>query len=563
MDKLFCILIILSPLFQGLYFYHEAYFTGAILALCLIILLRQRSIRLDYSLTHGLIIVYGLLYVLSISYAVDKGMALMGVLKIVVCYLFYLLLMQLLVENQKYIYYKCIAYSACLLSAVGVLGFFIPDLGEMTIQNGRLGSLIQYPNTFGLYQLVGLILLYDVKPFKKGHFFGSTLLWVGLFLTYSRSLYIIAIIGCVILVFRERDKIKRVVASLGMGILISCGLMVYFDSISLLSRIQETSFSVSEWQTRLLYYKDSLAILKDFPFGSGSLGYYYVQRMYQTGSMYLVKYTHSYLIQVLMDIGVLGAVVVTILGVIVLVNQRLKFIEKLLLCLIIAHGCIDFDLQFPIIAFVILLIIGIRKDKIKQYKLGKMSLMLLFGIMCVYILMGISSYYHYTGHYHAALNIYPWNTEAKLKVLSTFNEHEYMEKEQWAESIVQLNPYTVDAYCVLRDHAYQKKNYKKAIEYSEQLIKINPLEMEHLEIYSDHLVGAIKHAFMVNDLKEGSIFLDKCLKIPYYIDKLRKERATQLNVHHRPNFTVTDKIKQNMMKAEKMMDEYFISMPIQ
>ncbi|GMQ56021.1 hypothetical protein AN1V17_04130 [Vallitalea sediminicola] len=545
----------ICPFLQGAYFYHVAYLAGAILLGILMYYIRtNRTLRFEQSLNHYCILIGISLYFISIFYAVDKGMAYMGFLKVLVIYLFYLVIMQ--TNMNKKIFTDAISGCGIMMSAISLSAFFIPYLKEGLIQKGRLGSFFQYPNTFALFILVCIILVINREKLDIYHLISIVIMWAALLLSFSRSMYIIALGAVVIIIVYDRKKIKYLIPAVLLGAGLWYIIMTFGDFSHMFDRIEETSTKTSEWLTRLLYYKDSLEIMKDHPFGTGHLGYYYIQRLYQTGATYYVKYIHSNVLQIVMDIGIGGFVLVGIYFVSNTLSKRLSIYDKLILLIIFGHGAIDFDWQFLVIIFLILTIVFVDETKIKELNIKRVGILIITAFcLIIYIYMALSSYLAYIGEYEESLRLYPYDTEAKINLANEYKDVKQKEAYELAEEIISQNSFAIDGYIIKRDIDYRNRNLEEAYISAEKIVDLNPLSINHLEKYSNILLDMVKQNIK-NDKKEEALDrLKRIFEIPYHLNKLAKERLTDYNVKHIPRLYMSKKLTQNNEEAEKLYDK--------
>ncbi|MCT4686986.1 O-antigen ligase family protein [Vallitalea sp.] len=550
--------VMICPFLQGVYFYHGVYLAGAILLMILMYyIIINRTLRLERSLNHCLILIGVLLYLISIFYAVDKGMAYMGLLKVLVVYLFYLVIMQ--TNMNKKAFTDALYFCGIIMSVISLSAYFIPCLGKELIQKGRLGSFFQYPNTFALFILVCIILVVNRKKLKAYHVIGIIIMWATLLLTFSRSMYIIAIGTLLIIIIHDRKKIKYLIPAVLLGTAIWYIIMTFGDFSHMYDRIEETSTQTSEWLTRLLYYKDSILIMKDYPFGSGHLGYFYIQRKYQTGATYYVKYIHSNVLQIVMDIGIVGFALLGIYFVYNTLSRKLSFYDKLSIFIIFGHGVIDFDWQFLVIAFLIITIAFFDESKIKETNITGMKTLgtlMIIGILLInYIYMGLNSYLAYIGEYESSLVLYPYNTEAKISLANKYKDIDPIKAYGLADEIISQNPFAINAYIIKRDIDYKNEKLEKAYTSARKIVELNPLSIKDLEKYSNILLDMARDSVENDREKEAFDRLRLIFAIPYHLNKLAKERLTDYNVKHIPRLYMSKKLMDNNVEAEKLYDK--------
>ncbi|MBC7958559.1 MAG: hypothetical protein H7X94_01720, partial [Vallitaleaceae bacterium] len=162
--KILLYLLFLMPFFQGLYFYVEIFI--AMVLICLLLLLSayvQKGLWIEMSFTTFFLGGLFILYFLTCFYGIDLGMSLIGAMKMLLYFMFYLLYTQLYTQDYKEKVIAIVIYSCVAAAVFGILSLFIPVLSEHLIQKERLGGIFQYANTYGLYCIIGLVLIIRQK----------------------------------------------------------------------------------------------------------------------------------------------------------------------------------------------------------------------------------------------------------------------------------------------------------------------------------------------------------------------------------------------------------------
>ena len=208
----------------------------------------------------------------------------------------------------------------------------------------------------------------------------------GLLLSGSRSVFLLFIICLIYTAITETKKRKWIAGfSVYMLTLIAVGgiLLGYVQEFARFT----TSFTQNStlWG-RLLYWQDALQILKDHPFGLGYKGYYFIQGTYASGN-YVTMYAHNELLQILLDFGFLGGVAIAGMLFFSLYRRRLdSSLKKKLLTVCVVHSLFDFDLQFLVVVFIILLLFDFGECKCIK------TSMLFQGVVAAVLLVSIYSF---------------------------------------------------------------------------------------------------------------------------------------------------------------------------
>ena len=125
-------------------------------------------------------------YGTSTFWAVDSGLAFFGMVKFLPLPLFVLAAEQVEKEFRKNLL-DYVPVSGIIMMIVSEVLGVIPVLEPYFRVNGRLAGFFQYPNTFALYLLVGIIVLISKGGWNKIRIVNLLLLFVGILLTGSRT----------------------------------------------------------------------------------------------------------------------------------------------------------------------------------------------------------------------------------------------------------------------------------------------------------------------------------------------------------------------------------------
>lgn len=338
------ILLLVYPFIGGLYAPWQwgiaMLCNGALLTLVWIL---TKHIRLFSDLVSGVslaVIAAGAAWNLLIG--LDRDASWMGLLRLCGWLLFALLVLQWPLKQRQRLL-MCVPVSGAVAVAVSLLAGLNPAWRPFFYEADRLAGPFQYANSFALFLLIGLMMLPPVWP---------RLLWSGVALlllfgivaTGSRSGLILLALWISFLLVR-RHQVRRLVPLL--GIIAATGASIaLWNNGWVFARFLKVGSLSTVWG-RLLYNKDGIRLLLQRPLGVGYLGWFYLQRMIQTG-VYNVRYVHNDWLQMALDYGLPAA-----LALLVLVIWRLR---KGVLCptaavCIALHCLLDPDLEFQCLMF--------------------------------------------------------------------------------------------------------------------------------------------------------------------------------------------------------------------
>lgn len=475
-------------------------------------------------------------FALCALWAVDRGMALFGFVKFLPLPLFAIAVDQLTAEDRRRLLGVVPVSGAAMVVISGALSFFEP-FKQFFLVNSRLAGFFEYPNTFAIYLLAGIVILVKNERWRAWETVMVSALLIGIFASGSRTAFVLLVIAVIWLCFMLKGKNRKtlIIASAAI-ILASAAYVVVSGDVSSIGRYITTSFKTSTFLGRLLYFKDAIPVIASHPFGLGYLGYFSLQGSFQTG-VYTVVNVHNELLQLLLDVGWLPAAGFVFAFVKSLKNNRGA--DRLLLVLIALHSMFDFDMQFPAVGFVLVLAM-MQKEEPKKLKL-KQGILMPVGILlaCVSLYFGAASAAYYTGSYELAAKLYPGYTNAWRAILTSAEDAASM--DYISDKILKYNDSDTFAYDAKAAAAYSDGDFAAMIKYKEKAISLSRYELEEYLDYFNMLQVGIRLYAQNNDPESAEYCCDRLLKIPKMLEELEKETsplAWQLT--DKPELTLPD-----------------------
>lgn len=374
------------------------------------------EIRFCWNLPLITAIMFPVAYGVSALWAVDFGMAFFGMVRFLPLPIFVLAMEQ----NEKKTGETLVDYvpiSGMIMVVLSWILGMIPVLDTYFIVNDRLAGFFQYPNTFALYLLIGIIVLAFNKQWTKINVLTFFVLFLGILLTGSRTGFILLL--CVLIFcFSIVDKRIRLRLLLFLtSVVLVCGIYVIVSgNMASIGRFLTTSFSSSTFLGRILYYKDAVPVILSHPFGLGYMGYYFTQGAFQTG-VYSVINIHNELLQFLLDIGWIPTVILIWTIIKGLIAAELKE-QRMIIIFILLHSMLDFNLQFLSILMILFAVFGTEEKKPKIIK--KKGILIAGTVLssCISLYFGMDSSLYYLKEYQASADLYPGNTNAWMQLLT-------------------------------------------------------------------------------------------------------------------------------------------------
>ena len=537
------VFLIVATLLVGLY--HEP--LSCIASLCLLWMLWRNNSRrgeMQIPLTTAVIITFVIAgcYGLSTMWAADQGMAIFGFVKFLPLPLFALTATQLSGSQRTSLLQMIPWIGVGTTILTGALGFFSKTAPYVFV-NGRLAGTFQYPNTFALFLLVGMILLTTTPHKNYSWIAGIAVLAAGIAFTGSRTVFVLLILSIALLCVFFKDRCIRFVLA-GSGLLLILSTVIYTvvtGDIASLGRYLTISLESSTLQGRLLYWQDALPIILRHPFGLGYMGYNSLLGSFQTG-VYSLTHVHNEVLQLLLDIGWIPGVLFLYMIGRGVCSKTVDFRNKLCIGMIFLHTLMDFDLQFPIIWFILLLCLteDVTEKTIHIHR-GVTFAAVVMGCLCLYF--GTVSGLYYTGKIETCAKLYPYHTQANSMLLQQAETAEEM--DVFAQQVLKVNPSSSLAWSAKARAAYANGNFEWVIQYKEKAISLARYAKEEYLDYFEMLWVGYQLYLQNGDVASAEVCRQKLLIIPQMMEDVlasTSERAWRIT--DKPDLVLPDEYRQ-------------------
>lgn len=536
------------PMIFGLFYEFSAFLSGGILTLFLIyITYTKGQLKIGISFNMMCVGIICFLYLLTVFWGIDKGMSFIGFLRIIPLVVFVIILQQFSYEDKEEII-NVIPRSAGAMVLVSGFSFFIKPIKDSFYMANRLGGFFQYPNTFALYLLIGIIILGYKSRYKKEDYINFAIVFIGILLTGSRSIFIFTIVTLGILILRGKELQKKFLIGTSSIIIIGAGIAIITNNYQNIGRFLTISLNSSTLLGRLLYYKDGLKLLIQNPFGLGYMGYYYIQPQVQTG-VYTTKFIHNDFLQIALDCGLVALIAILVLIASGIISKKISKRNKSIILVITLSSLLEFNFQFLIIFFVLLLSLDRGELRIKEYSKKKniKSIVSSLSILsAVFIYFFLAFFAEYNDEDKLALEMYKWNTLSKVKVM--MKEDDIYEAEKMADNILSQNKYISEAYNIKALLSASKREYYDMVEYKKQAIKNDKYLIEEYDGYVELLRIAINYYSSIGQKENRDNFITYLKEIPNMLIELEDGTSNlAFKINDQPTFKLS-KINQDYIK---------------
>ena len=280
------------------------------------------------------------------------------------------------VKTKKQII-KILSFLAISGIIVAVIGLFYYFFNELTY-DGRLKAFFLSPNHLAMYLApAGIIALGLFLNFKKYLYFLSFIICsIVIFLTYSYGAWMGFGAGVLFLIFFFQKKIawrKKIL----LLIIAALFLSIFFFSQRNTEKFQNlANFSRSSFESRIIIWKSSAAILKDHPFlgiGPGNFQNFYLdyQKKFPPYLEWAVPQPHNLFLAFYLQCGLLG--LIGFLWLLFLFFKKgfhylltagcrlpIAAIAAVMICILI-HGLVDTPYWKNDLAIIFWIVIGLMK----------------------------------------------------------------------------------------------------------------------------------------------------------------------------------------------------------
>lgn len=539
-NNILLFLLTLTCFIAGGYFtYVSAILSCLLFVIYIIILMKNNKIVIEISMNTLAIFIFIFFYLISIIWAVDSGMAIIGVIKFIPLLLFYVISFYI---DKEYIVKRI----PIIMSIMTIISFICMQLGllnNIVSVNNRLAGFIQYPNTYALLALIGFIIsLYQFDVKKYINTLCIVILLLGIVLSGSKACILLLML-CLFYFFLIKKEIRKYVITCLSFVIIAI-ITFYFNGF--------IKVSLSTFYGRLTYYKDAITILLKHPFGLGYYGYFFIQNELQT-SIYSVVNVHNEFLQIMLDIGVIPSLLFyyMIIKSIIKSNQR----NQMILFVILLHSLFDYDFQFIVV--LLILVLFLNNTNIKQYDISILTqgLVAIIGIGCIIlsIKLGVSEYYYINGQYQKSYNWYHDNTMAEVSLLQQTTD--VNEAQSYVDDIINRNNHIYIVYDMKAQIALANGDIEEYMNLEDQVLTLAPYHYDMYENYFN-IIESCFNQYIENNDQDSAYYC--YMKLSEIVSELESanENINPLIYKTRdaPDTSIIDGMNEKLIQFNKLIE---------
>lgn len=488
--------------------YQECFAALGSIVLTILLLLKVRNskqILIPKNILHIGICLLPLFAIITLPFAIDRGMALLGFVKFLPAALFVLLIYHE-DDNQRERLITILPDFGTIFTAITLLSKLTPAESLFYIQD-RFSGIFQYANAYAIFLLVCiLITVFDLEKYRLvERILYLGILTIGLFATGCRAALVLMLAAlCIWFVSKLLEKkdtrsIKSYLAVI--PIILGAAAMYAFiayvrGDLEAISRFTKYGFKYQSFTNRLTFYSDGLSMLLKHPFGLGYKGFQFYQGEVQSKE-YAVTYVHNDLLQAALDFGIIIAIVIFIGFILNFIRKDLPLRNKVILGVFAIHGLFDWDFQFIVLIMILVLITGDNSAWVLDLEASKRGIIhlargiaVLITAVCLWI--GSATFMEWLNNNEAACKIYPGLTTSQMAVISSTTDES--KKYELAESICKRSDNCTIALQAMAEKSARLGNYDAMAAYGRKAMLSAKYNKAGYELYLYMLSYAVGQA---------------------------------------------------------------------
>lgn len=551
------ILLFISPFLFGLYYEFSSYFAQIfILTILLIKLCKNKKCKINLNFSSIALTIISVGYLLTCIYAVDKGMAILGFLKFTIPLTFGFLLMQYN-QEETIDMMKLIPISGVIMVIISLLFKYIPFLPDVFyLQNGRMMGFLQYANTFALFLLIGIIYSANYIKGKTKVIIYNIILLLGILISGCRTVQVLTLLNYIIMIVKKKELRIYFIALLIVTIAGTITYVLITRNFNTIGRYLTISMASRSLQERILYYKDVIPLILKNPFGLGYMGYSYIQPQIQTG-IYQAAYVHNDFLQLVLDIGIIPAIIFVIAIIKSLISKEKTLCIKLILLTIALHLLIDFDLQFMIIFLILVITLNLWDGKKCEFEVNKMSIMAIgFISIAIYLYFALTTFFHYIEKDEISAKMYPIYTEANIQIADKYMKIEdLINANKIASKILETNKELGMAHNIKAYYYLNNKNWNLMAQSKKRHLDINKYDINEYENYVLMLSKAIEYYAQNDEIEKAMDYIKQVVEVPSIIEKVKSStQSIAYELKEVPNFELKENVQNYILTMKGVLE---------
>lgn len=413
--------------------------------------------------------------------------------------------------------------------------------------------------------LATIVVLGKFSAFVESQNTAMAMLWLFAGFVIYAVLYVIA--TTVFKFFKGMKYFNTVAISVVAVVVLAAVLMVLMPNLfagvlpeALVQRLSGISFGAETAKERFVFYKDALDIAKrSFVFGSGGGAW---QDLYGMSQSYFYSSTqaHSFVMQVLVETGLLGLLAWLAVLVIFYVKAIMLFVKKQAdrniiaaavagATVLIVHSFIDFDLSLPAMLIILMALLGVVfAYETKEKNINKF----VFSVVCLVLIIPFALNATATKAYDKGMGFFA-NQQYKLAaaefekssalkpfdgvslsykaVSKSMEQMEKADREQVVADIEKAEKLAPNSMAVAQNALTIYSNtgvYEVAMDYARKVVELQPMNIENYEAYFTSGYRVVSFYYRGANPKIAKEISDEVLTIKDFVEELNTKRTEKI-----------------------------------
>lgn len=539
------IFMIAAPFLTGIYYEYLSCLVSLLLLGVLIYAkykLGKLCFRLNDASAAILIVFFS--YGISAAISSSKGVAVWGIFKFFPIVLFLLILMQFK-KRERLLLLAQLPFTATVMTILSCILLLIPSVRHYLLVNGRLGGFFQYPNTYAMYLLIGLIILFtgDIVYRRQVKIIAGVVLISGILLSGSRTVMGLTVMSGIFFAVRlirrknndrsksisklvwnrtvKKDKWKTTDIFLLIIVSLVFLIVLILFGRGIIGRFLIGPLYSSTFLGRILYFKDGISQIVKYPLGMGYMGYYLKQPIFQSG-VYSVMFVHNDWMQIFLDTGWIAGVSMLFAVLKGLFSKQQYCTQKFILLFLTLHCMFDFDLQYVYMFFLLLLVLDL--DQEKSYGIHNIALGLLVFVAVAGIYIGIGNFVYYTGSAKTAISIYPYNTFAQIKLVTEAQTPK--ELKYATDQLMEEGDFLALAWNAKANIAFSEGDFGTVIEAKQKALSLAKYDIAAYQDYFEKLRVGVELYENAGNQESADICMQEIRKLQPMLDDVAAKTSS-------------------------------------
>ncbi len=286
------------------------------------------------------------------------------------------------------------------------------------------------------------------------------------------------------------------------------------------------------------------------------MGYSYKVYEVQTG-MYYTKFVHNDYLQMALDIGIIPLIIFLVIVVKSLISKQNIKLNKIIIIAIMSHMFMEFDLQFMIIFYILILCLDEKNYKTYEIKQSITLDTIIFIIFFIFSYYSFAYFMNYIGKNNITNNMIN-STEAKISLMIDTKNLDNAKKI--ADEILKKNKYVYQAYNINSLYYLQKKEFDKMIENKKKDIALDKYNSKVYEEYVYMLSEVLQYYAKLENTEMIEKYCNYILEVKNIIETVKSNTSNLAKKLQDSSEIVLDENVVNYIEETELLKNMIVSL---